>query len=658
MPTRVAQVRKQNLWNVILDKFNGGTSTLVDEARIDLTQARETINLIQVQDGLWKVRWGTAYYGTAISGESTIIGCKEYIKSDGTRVLVAVGGTTGKGYVSSDGGSWSEITGATFSTTKKVFFLQINNYLYITNGSDPLTRYNGSVFTRYTELSAPVGVGLARGAGLSAGSFTYYYQITALNDIGETLGSTEQSITVNKERDVWLSASNEYINITWTAVVGATRYQIYISTESAKETLLDVSTTNSYQDANTATENPYVFVPDDNTTGAPKFSQMGLSGNRMWGTRDPDYPHRVYWSGVGQFMAIFSSFYGGGWVDLEKGGREKPQWVGHYRTGKGDTAATVLCSTPEGVGAAWQITIEPLSVGTDVISVPVPLKIVGTIGADAPYAVVPAGDQLYFPNKRGFFELGNKENIVNVLATTEISVEIRPTWKSLNMTKIDQFAGYWYDGKLFLSVTEGSGENDTIIIRDIERRNWNYKWTFGVKQFLEYTDSAGTTHFLAIPTTGGQMIEISENIAGDLGQPFKTSYISGLIPIDRNKKIFSKVKEAIVELGRPKGTVFFEVLGISKKKGFSSIGFRTIGDSVSSIDFANALFGDYEFSNDTAVPTTFSQATVKKALRIRKLLSSIQFHVYSNGADVDYTILSIQADGKLRPTRSPSDWNQ
>lgn len=657
MPNKISRSPSRNLWNIILDKFNGGTSTLVDEARISETQARETINLIQVQDGLWRVRWGTAYYGQEISGETTLLAAHDYIKTDGTRVLVAIGGTTGKGFVSTDGGAWTEITGATFTLGKKVFFLQINTYLYITNGYDPLTRYNGTVFTRYTELTAPVGVGLARGAGLSAGTFTYFYQVTALNDIGETLGSTEQSITVNKDRDTWTGAT-EVINITWTAVVGATRYQIYISTESTKEVLLDVSTTNAYTDNNSATENPYVFVPDDNSTGAPKFSQMGMSGNRMWGTRDPDYPFRVYWSGVGQYMGIFSSFYGGGWVDLEKGGRERPQWVGHYRTGKGDTAATVLCSTPEGVGAAWQITIEPLSVGTDIISVPVPLKIVGTIGTDAPYAVVPAGDQLFFPNKRGFFDLGNKENIVNVLSTSERSVDIRPTWRSLNLSKIDQFCGYWYDAKIFLSVTEGSGENDAIIILDTERRNWNYKWTIGMKQFLEYTDSTGITHFLGLPTTGGRLIEISENVSGDLGQAFKTSYISGLYPVDRNKKIFAKVKESLLELGRPKGTIYFETLGMSKKKGFSTLGSREITDSVSSIDFANALFGDYEFSNDVDAPTSFSQASVKKRLRIRKLLSSIQFHVYSNSADVDYTILGIQADGKLIPTRAPSDWNK
>jgi hypothetical protein len=654
---RIKSIKSNKPWGIILDKFRGGTSTLLDEARIGPDKAKESVNLIQTQDGIWKVRWGTAYYGQEISGESAIIGATEYIKTSGTRELVAVGGTTGKVFKSTDGGSWTEITGATFNVSYRPFFLQINNYLYITNGYDPLTRYDGTNLTRYTQISPPTGVGLARGAGLSAGSYTYYYQVTALNSVGETIGSTETSITTNKDRNNWVLSSNEYIDVSWSAVSGATQYQVYISTESGKEILLDSSSTTSYRDDNSVTPNEFVEVPKDNTTGAPYFSQMSLSGNRIWATKDPNNPYRVYWSGVGQYIGYFSAYYGGGWVDLEKGGRETPQYVGHYRTGKGDSAATVLCSTPEGIGAIWQITLESMSVGELTFIVPAPVKIVGTIGADAPYAVVKSGDFLTFANKRGIFELGNKENITNVLATTEKSVEIRSSYRSLNLASISKFCGYWYDAKIFFSATEGGSENDIIFIWDTERRNWSWKWTIGVRQFLEYTDSGGNTYFLAVPTTGGKLIQISEGIAGDLGQMFRTSYISGLLPVSRDKKVFVKVKDVIVELGRPKGTIKFEVLGVEKKKGFTTLVSKTITDSVSTIDFANALFSDYMFSDDDDVPTSFAQASVKKRARVRKLLNAIQFHTYSESADADYSLLSIQADGNVIPTRVPSDWN-
>lgn len=654
---KISATKTSTPWNVTIDEFNGGTSTLLDEARIGLKKAKETINLMQVQDGLWKPRWGTAYYGLAIPGEASIIGAKDFIRADGVREIVAIGSTTGKFYKCVDGGAWSEIAGAVFTNlSKRPYFLQINNYLYITNGYDALTRYNGTVLTQYSTLAAPTGLVPSRGAGLSAGSFIYYYQITALNSVGETIGCAEQSIGVNKDRNAWVSASNEKVTLAWNAVVGATQYQVYISTESGQETLLDAVLTNSYTDDSTLTANPYVFVPSDNTTGAPKFSQMELSGNRIWATKDPNNPYRVYFSGVGQYIGYFSSYYGGGWVDLEKGGRERPQYVGHYRTGKGDSAATVLCSTPEGIGSIWQISIDSVTIGNSTFTVPIPVKIVGTIGADAPYAVVKAGDSLVFPNKRGVFDLGSKENIANILATAEKSVDIRPSYRSLNLSKIDNFCGYWFDAKIFFSVTEGGSENDIIFVRDMERQNWTWKWTIGVRQFFEYTDANGKTHLLGVPSGEARLWEFSENISGDLGQPFRTSYISGLLPISKNKKIFAKVKEALIELGRPKGTIKFEVLGIERKKGFTSLATRTITDSVSTIDFANALFGDFAFSDDVDVPKSYSQASVKKTARIRKLLNAIQFHVYSDAADTDYTILGIQADGNIIPTRPPSNW--
>lgn len=657
MPLKLRTSQQNNPWSVILDQFNGGTSTLLDDARIGLKKAKETINLMQVQDGLWKPRWGTAFYGLVIAGESSIIGAKDYIKSDGTRELVAIGGTTGKFYKSIDGGAWSEIVGVTFNVTKRPFFLQINNYLYITNGYDSLARYNGTTLTQYAQIAAPTNVILARGAGLSAGSFTYYYKITALNAIGETVGSTEQSITVNKDRNGWIAASNEKITITWDAVAGATQYQVYISAESGQEMLLDSIAINAYTDDNSMTPNPYVIVPSDNTTGAPKFSQMEMSGNRIWATKDPNNPYRVYFSGVGQFIGYFSSYYGGGWVDLEKGGREMPQYVGHYRTGRGDSAATVLCSTPEGIGSIWQISIEPVTVGSITFSVPITVKIVGTIGADSPYAVVKAGDMLTFANKRGVFDLGNKPNITNVLATAEKSVEIRPTYRSLNLPKIEKFCGYWYDAKIFFSAAEGGDENDIIFVWDMERQNWTWKWTIGVRQFLEYTDSSGKTHFIGVPSNGAQLWEFSENVLGDLGQPFKTSYVSGLIAISKNKKVFAKVKEALLELGRPKGTINFEVLGIEKKRGFSSISSKQITGNLQTIEFWSGSLGEITLMDDEDVPKTYNQSSVKKRLRVRKLLNAIQFHIYSNTADTDYVLLGIQADGNIIPTRPPSSWN-
>ena len=85
--------------------FKGGSNDLLDEARIKSNEAKTALNLMQVQDGLWKVRWGSAYYTPALPFNCD--GAAEYVKADGTTELIAVAG--GHVWKSQDGGSWTEV---------------------------------------------------------------------------------------------------------------------------------------------------------------------------------------------------------------------------------------------------------------------------------------------------------------------------------------------------------------------------------------------------------------------------------------------------------------------------------------------------------------------------------------------------------------------
>ena len=46
---------------ITVDNFSGGYNNLVDEARMNSKYAKESTNMMQVSDGLWKTRWGTNY---------------------------------------------------------------------------------------------------------------------------------------------------------------------------------------------------------------------------------------------------------------------------------------------------------------------------------------------------------------------------------------------------------------------------------------------------------------------------------------------------------------------------------------------------------------------------------------------------------------------
>lgn len=650
---RGIRFRKPKQLEIQIDDFKGGTNILQKSTRLDTDEAAESTNLMLVQDGLWKPRWGTSQY-SADPGGSVTDGFGEFVKSDGTTELIII--ANGKAWRATTS-TTTEITGATFTAGTRAYMVQIGGELYIANGVDPLARYDGSTMATYTEISAPENLAAARGAGLSAGSYTYYYQVTALNEVGETVGSTEDSVTVNQLRGEWDESANEKVSLTWDAVVGATRYQIYQSTESGYEVLLDESATNSYTDNGVAVPNIYIEVPDDNTTGGPKFTQMDISNNRIWATGDPDNEYRVYFSGVGANLGNFSAFYGGGWVDLEKGGRNKPKAVVHYQDGTGRGIATAFCSTPDGNGSIWQINLETASVeGYDFI-VPVTKKIVGSIGTDAPRSVVTVENDIFFFNKNGVYVLGNEPNFFGILRTNELSARIRPYIRDLDDSALEGICGYYFDAKVFFSIPTTGGANNRIIVYDRERLAWVKDWTLGVSQFGQFTDTSGITRFLGGKTDDGYLIEFSENYQGDEGVAFNTTYRSPRIPVDEDWTSFAKIKKAYVRLGDLKGSVEFTVNGTEKRAGFSAQGTETIEVNTANTGLGfDGPMGTLPLGSSEGSPETFASGSLVRYIRLNKRLRDIQFKLETSGLSDSYALLGLRAEGFPLDTSDPSGW--
>jgi hypothetical protein len=662
---------------VSIDDFSGGSNSLINQAKMPPKFAYEAKNMMQVENGLWKTRWGTQTYGSDLVANAD--GASEYVKSDGTTELIAV--ANGVVYKSTDGGSWTEVTGATFTAGIPCYFMQMGgydssntyyNYLYITNGTDDLARYNGSTLTKYTSMAAPANLTASLVAsGLSSGTYTYYGMVTAINEVGETVGSTEASITTNKARENWVATTDKGVYWGWDAVAGAKAYQLYISDTTGHEEWVTGTTATSFIDDGTSVINPFMIPPEANTTGAPKFKSMASSNNRLWATNNPDEKYKVYYSGTGRNLGIFSEFYGGGWINLERGGKELPIAVKHFQSGTGEGRATILCKTPNGQGAVWQINIISAAVDDVNFTIPSATKVVGSFGTESVNGVVQALNNIGFPNRRGWFTLGAQSNYYGILRTNEISSNIRPYWRNLIGADMDNVASYFYDAKIFISVPTSSGGNDRIIVLDEERKNWSVDWTIGAKQFLEYTDTAGNTHFLYIPVSGTKLIELSENFLNDQGVPFNQSYISPLLPVSKDKTDIMSLKEAILELGEPQGAINFQLLGVGKKNTFATLATATITNFGSNTGVGSDLMGDFfaTSTNDNSsggadawaiyyedVPSTFTQSTTKKAIKKRAKIYALQFKVYSTTADTRYTINSLQARGRLIRSRIPSSW--
>ncbi|GAH03645.1 unnamed protein product, partial [marine sediment metagenome] len=292
--------------------------------------------------------------------------------------------------------------------------------------------------------------------------------------------------------------------------------------------------------------------------------------------------------------------------------------VSHYQSGAGDGMATVFCRTPEGKGAIWQISIDTLTVGDTQFSVPAATKVVGSFGTESIHGVVATNNDILFPNKRGMHSLGPEKNFYGLLRTNELSSKIRPYWRALLGSYMSGVAGYFYDAKVFISVPVTGTTNSKTIVYDLERTNWAVDWTIGAKQFLEYTDTSGDTHFLYVHATDNKLIEISENIQGDLGEAFNTSYVSGRIPLSKLWKDFIKVNKAYIKLGSPTGTIDFEVSGTQTTAPFKSLKSVSItSQALTNSGLGWDGLGSIQLGDSAGIPSNFSDSSDPRFVKVR-----------------------------------------
>ena len=632
--------------SIQIDDFSGGVNTLSSAPRLKTKEAISAQNLMLVQDGLWTKRWGTQKYGGELAGDK-VDGWAEYRKTDGTRELIAFSGGLAQ---RKNGNSWDTISGYTPTAEVPVYTLQINDRLYASNGTDNLAYYNGTQFLSYSDVTTPTNVAGNRNT-LTSGDYTYYIQITATNEVGETVGSTEYSITVNKLREDWENndTTQEYITYTWNKVTGAVNYGIYLSDTSGYEgkvASIGQSDNPTWTDKGTASINPYIIPPDVSTSAGPKFKYMCVSDNRIWGCGDPDNPWRVYWSGrytsVGNFT--WTGGGGGGWLDLEKGGKATTKGIIDYQ-GK----PAVFTPTPDGRGAIWQITLSYNS--TWDFWEPSVTKVTNQISSVAPRGLTQAENDVFFVTKRGVYLLGNEPGVMStVLRTNELSAKIRDFLEGMTEEEIESICSYYRDGKVFFS-------NPTkMFYYDRERLCWVKEWTVGFSQMGDYTDNNGVTHFLGAGSSTPYLYEISQNFDGDDSVAFYTSYLSPHIPVSKNWTDFAKINRVYINLGEIKGDISLEVLGMGKKGSYSTLASATISPGVSNAGLGWDLMGSNLLGDSSGVPITFAEASTLRYMRVNKLLREIQFHVTSNTLSSQYTLLGLGARGFAVQANLPSSY--
>ena len=501
--------------------FKRGLNTLVSANKIRPDELSLANNVVLVGEGSPQRRSGTATYGNNSSG-AIHTGLMPYYKSDGTHELIKVeNGILKK--LNTSTSNWDLITGVSFASTAHNRYSMTNDVLYISNGTDALTKYNGTGSQRFTAIATPSGLAVSRGASLASGQSTVSYRISATNDIGETLASTAVTAQVNRARDEWnfdptTPDANYSTLLTWTATSGATGYNIY-GVESGFETYLDSvpgALVTSYRDYGLTIPSNLFTPPAGNTTDAPKGKYIKSFKSALLIAGDPAQPSRLYYSAGVDKPESFLISDGGGFIDVNKNSEDGViSGIGIYQN-----QAIIFKER-----STWQFnftesafpTLFNLNLG------------VGCISHDT---IVPVENDLFFLGRKSgagaaIYVLGNEPQFLNILRTNELSARVRPDLQGLISENYEKAAAFYIDGKYVLSYLEGTGTgNNRAIVYDRERLGFT-KWRdIAINYPLVYYTANGEEKILYVDHTDQRVSEMGSAYTTDKGTPISWEYIT------------------------------------------------------------------------------------------------------------------------------------
>lgn len=704
-----------------LDTWKRGVITLIDQSRLPRDALKEADNLFLYEDGTPGPRPGVAWFGTAptyystgtaaqsgttvtgtgttftsamvgmtivySTGETALITAYtsatsitvdtsqtvadttyvinapidgvDYYDANGTSHIVCVAG--GVVYRSDDDAdSWDTCTGATLTAGTKCYFEQNGSFLYITNGVDNITRYDGTTnLDVYVALSTPAAPSIVE-TGLTGTANSYYYKCVRVNEVGMSVASSASAqVQANVARENWDTTTN-YATLTVPAYEGTqTRTDIYISQDgtSGEFFYLGSTSTTTFVDDGSWVVNPVVTAPIENTTQGPLVEELVNVGGRMYGVRDSDNKYRIWFTGSAPYSGAFSSSYDGGYLDWQEGGKYIPMKVEDYRDGKGTPYATIWCKSADGQGCILQMTLETLTIADVSITVPTAYKLPGSRGTGAPGSVINVLNDYFFYNSQAIYNLGSRAQFLNLLSTDEVSANIRPSVKQISNEGEENIATAYSDAKVYFSVPVGQTENNRTMVYDTERRAWlPTAFTIGFSRFLKYTDADMNQRLLCLKPGDTRLSEISSNFQGDYGVAFETSLVTGLYPVSKNRFAFEWTREGEIELSNPQGTVNIELVGIQRNRGYSSTNTETITTESSNTGHSTRMHSEWLHSDTTDAADTFSESSIKRYFRIQKELNAVQWRITTNTLSARYILRTLQTNGTPNISDKPRTW--
>lgn len=623
------------------DKWIRGLNTLQSALNIRDDELSEALNVVLTDEGHPTKRPGTANFGSTLNATTTPMLIPHYNLS-GINTLMAV--KDGFGLIRNDStGAWATIaSAASWPSSTRYNWAMINNTTYIAGDADPLTKFDGTYLTRFTTITTPTGLAIARGASLASGQYKLSYKITAENNIGETAASAAVTVQVNRARDQWnfdptAPTANYSVVLTWNTVSNATKYNIY-GVDSGGETYLDSVTAGlSYTDYGLKTPSVLFAAPTGNSSDAPRGSIIKTFKSSIFIAGDSSAPSRLYFSAGVDKPDSFTLSDGGGWIDVN--------------ANADDGVISGLGVFQDSLVVFKDYSIWKFDFSTSLL--PSLGQIRQGLGCVSHKTIVPVENDVFFLGKSvganpAIYTLGNEPNYLNVIRTNELSARVRPQLTSLVYSTYKRAAAIYTNNKYQLFYTDGSGTyNNLALIYDRERLAFTRWDSLHVENPLVWRNTSNTEKIIYGDGSDKRVSELSDNYGDDKGTAISWE-IRTKQHQNRNVSIWERTKWVNTIIKNVEGNLTF--------KFYHDDAETDISLSVQSQD-DNTAFGYWQFGEGAQFGTTGTAATSTSSALVRRnfpvhrlgasaISNSFGFGIAGSGLTSNLTLLSVSFERK------------
>jgi len=626
--------------------FRRGLNTLLQDTEIERDEMAEADNIVLVGKGVPTKRWGSALYYQAGNATGSVRGLMGFYPSgaSGSRELLAI---TDDGYLTKQNGStFSMIAGASWASGNNAYMAQLDNKAYIVNGQRELARYSSPTLVGFPTISIPVITG-ATNLSNSTGTTVKSYRVSAISQVGETLASTAFLLN-NQPLDLGGTAGGT-IRLTFTGMSfasGAVQgFNVYGRTAGFERFLSGVpASATNYDDNGSSVPKEFTFPPTADSTGGPKARYIKRFQDRLVYAGFDAEPSKLLVTGRVPNHEKFDVSYGGNYLKIEPDAGDGIVQIETFRD-------RIVAFKERSI---WQVTLDTQQVGNFFVTVPNAQLITASHGCIAPRSVTAVENDIYFLTRQGVHSLGYEAGFaIDVLRSKEISVKVRPYFRNLTISQLNNAVATYFDNKYIIAFP---GRSEMMVF-DRERSAWTGPWSIDSTVFETFYDTDNTQKLLLARYGTAMVDDFSSAYTDDKGTAIETVMRTRSEDFG-DWSLFKNIKNIFTQMRNVTGTVMVDVRiegrtgTVLTQKSFNIT--PTSGNS----GWGSGMWGDVLWGeSDVTVGASEAIFTIRWA-NLNQVGRTFQIVVRTTATNSNYELVGIRGD--VQPVSrgiTPAQWH-